>query len=1222
VGGCLACGAEHAPGKRFCGDCGAPLPVTCPACGEPAAAGKRFCGDCGAPLSPPVAATGTLAAVIAQAGQATLEYRRPELRQVSVLFCDLVGFTPLAEHRDPEDVRELLSGYFALAKTIVARHGGVIEKFIGDAVMAVWGAPVALEDDAERAVRAGLELVSAIPAYGSSGDVGLAARVGVATGNVATVETPGEGLVTGERVNTAARIQAVAPPGGCYVDAATRRLSASAIAFDDAGSHVLRGKSEPERLFAAARVLSGVGGRQRTDSPEAPLIGRDAELRALKDLFHSTVERSSPRLVVVCGPAGVGKSRLGWEFEKYVDGIAETVLWHRGRCLSYGEGVAFWPLAEIVRQRLGIAEDDPVEVTRAKLDEGVARFIPEHEREYVAARLARLLAAERPGERGKSLPREELFAGWRLFFERLATIAPVVLLIENAQHADQSFLDFLDHLVDWIRDLPVFVLVLARLELFESRPGFGAGRNRSMFSLDPLDTASMDQLIDALVPDMPGSARQVITSRAQGIPLFAVEMVLSLIDTGGVVMQGQYRLSGELGQLTVPDSLHALLAARLDALGEAARRLVGVASVLGSSFSAEALTAVSRREASEVAVSLQELVRRNVLQVSADPLSPQRGDYRFCQELLRQVAYETLSRRERKARHLAVASQLRRSYANDGEEIAELIARHYLDALRAEPDAPDVAATREQALSMLVRAAERAQRTGVPSRAAASFADAAELAASCRGAEEGSAGAGEGPAFAAALWERAARADFVAGEHDHSVEHAEAARRRYLELGDVRGAARAQTIAGRTLLQDGRHAEARRQLTQALDELRGEPDADTVNALGVLANLELFDGNIPDGERLAAEALAMGQALEVAPELLAYLFLTYGSAQSYANRTDEAASSYREAARLAERADGALRLCTALLNLSDALSGIDPAAAADAARAAAEHARRIGALRYLGASTWNLSIALLELGEWDEVAALLDAATDRDGLGDEEDIRWAQAWLAALRGDGEQASQILASLASPQTTERVDDRAYAALLEAFIEFALGRPADALAHARSVLSFAPAIGIRREQVRWAWPLASRLAAELGESATLAELLALLDAQPPDQLPPLLRAEESLARARAAASADLRAGSALSDAVAGLRGTASPYRLAWGLVDHAAFLARTGQAIPARAAAGEARAIAIRLRCQPLLQRADALLGQIARIGQGPAREGPPASRPAAGGTSCAGVADGG
>jgi class 3 adenylate cyclase/tetratricopeptide (TPR) repeat protein len=1227
-GGCLACGAEAAPGKRYCGDCGAPLPVTCPACGELAEPGKRFCGDCGAPLNADAAGLGPPGAEIAVPGRAGpqpprsersgpvpprtersgpvppgAEQPRPERRQVSVLFCDLVGFTPLAEHRDPEDVRELLSGYFALAKTIVARHGGVIEKFIGDAVMAVWGAPVALEDDAERAVRAGLELVSAIPAYGSAGGVELAARVGVATGNAATVETPGEGLVTGDRVNVAARIQATAPSGSCYVDAATRRLSASAIAFDDAGSHALKGKTEPERLFAAVRVLSGVGGRQRTEGPEAPLIGRDAELRALKDLFHLTVERSSPRLAVVCGPAGVGKSRLGWEFEKYVDGIAETVLWHRGRCLSYGEGVAFWPLAEIVRQRLGIAEDDPVEVTRAKLDEGVARFIPEHERDYVAARLARLLAAERPGERGKTLAREELFAGWRLFFERLAAVAPVVLLIENAQHADDSLLDFIDHLIDWISDLPVFVLVLARPELYDARPGFGAGRGRSTFSLDPLDPVSMDQLIDELVPDMPGSARQVITSRAQGIPLFAVEMVLSLVDAGGVVMTGQYRLDGELGQLTVPDSLHALLAARLDALGDPARRLVGVASVLGSSFSAEALIAVSGREASEVRASLDELVRRSVLQVSADPLSPQRGDYRFCQELLRQVAYETLSRRDRKARHLAVAAQLRRTHANDGEEIAELIARHYLDALGAEPDDPDVPATREQALSMLVRAAERAERVGAPGRAAASFADAAELAASGYGAgAAGSAGGpGEGPPLAATLWERAAGADFVAGEHDRAVEHADAARRCYLELGDVRSAARTETVAGRALLQDGRHAEARERLARALGGLRGQPDADTANALGVLANLELFDGNLPEGERLAAEALAMGQVLEVGPGLLAYLFLTQGSAQSYANRTEEAATSYREAARLAERAGEVLRLCTALGNLSDALSGIDPADAADAARAAIEQARRIGARHYLGGSTWNLSSSLLELGEWDQVETVLEATTAAEDLGGDEDIRWTQAWLAALRGDGEQAAAILASLKSLRTTERVDDRAYAALLEAFIAFALGRPADALARARSVLSHAAAIGVGREQVRWAWPLAARLAAELGETATLAELFTLLDAQPAGQLSPLLQAEDDLARARAAAdAADLHAGSAFTEAVAALRDTASPYRLAWGLIDHAAFLARSGPAAPARAAAVEARAIAIRLRCQPLLRRADALIGPPAGVSAGVTR----------------------
>ena len=1116
---------------------------------------------------------------------------------MSVLFCDLVGFTPFAERRDPEDVREVLSGYFALAKVVVARYGGVVEKFIGDAVMAVWGAPVTLEDDAERAVRAGLELVSAVSAYGSSASVELAARAGVATGSVATVERPGEGLVTGDRVNTAARIQATARPGCCYVDAATRRLSAGAIAFDDAGSHALKGKSAPEQLFRAVRVISGVGGHQRPEGPEAPLIGRDVELHALKELFHVTVERRSPRLVVISGPAGVGKSRLGWEFEKYTDGIAETVLWHRGRCLSYGEGVAFWPLAEIVRQRLGIAEDDPIDVAGAKLNEGVARYVAESERDYVGARLARLLAAETPGERDTTLAREELFAGWRLFIERMAAVAPVVLLIENAQHADKNLLDFLDHLIDWIRDLPVFVLVLARSELSERRPGFGAGRNRWMISLDPLDPASLGQLIDALVPDMPGPAREMITSRAQGIPLFAVEMLQSLIDVGGVVAdQGAYHLSGDLDQLTVPDSLHALLAARLDALGPSARRLVGVASVLGSTFPAEALIAVSGREASEVRASLGELVRRNVLQVSADRLSPQRGDYRFSQELLRQVAYEALSRRERKARHLAVAAHLRQAFATDGEEIAGVIARHYLDAFGAEPDGSDAPAIREQALSMLVRAAERAQRIGTPGRAAASFADAAELAVTRRSVEPGPAeGTGELSRGAAALWERAAGAAFVAGQHDLAVEYAGAARRCYLQLGDARGGARVQITAGRALLQEGRHTEARTQLVQAIDGLREQPDADTANALAGLANLELFDGNPDDGERLAAEALAMGQALDVDAGLLAWLFLTHGNAQAYANRTEEAAWSYREAARLAERAGETLRLCTALGNLSDALTGFDPAAAADAARAAAEHARRIGARYYLGGSVWNLSIALLELGEWDEVAALLQAAIDQDDFGDDEAIPWARAWLAALRGDGEQASAILASLTSPRTTERIDDQAWAALLDAFIASALCRPADALAHACSALSHAPAIGIGREQVRWAWPLAARVAAELGKSATLTELFALLDTQPPGQLPPLLRAENDLARARAQAGAgDLHAGRAFSEAVAAQRRAASPYRLAWGLLDHAAFLARTGQAAAARAAAREAQAIARRLRCSPLLRSVDALTEKFAYI----------------------------
>ena len=436
----------------------------------------------------------------------------------SVLFCDVAGFTPLSEARDPEAVRELLSRYFETARTVIGRYGGTVEKFIGDAVMAVWGTPAATEGDAERAVRAGLDLVAAVAELGADAGVpGLAARAGVVTGEVAvTLGAVGEGMVAGDAVNTAARVQAAAGPGQVLADGVTQRLADGAIGFADAGEHALKGKAEPQRLWRAVRVLAGVGGSQRVDWLEAPLIGRDAELRTIRELFHAAAERRVPRLVLVSGPAGVGKSRLGWEFFKYIDGLVQDVWWHRGRCLSYGEGVAFWALAEIVRQRLGIAEEDPADVAAAKLTEGLDRFVSDPgERAYAGVRLGRLLGVTFSADNGAPLSREELFAGWRLFFERLAAEYPVVLLIEDVQYADVGLLDFADHLIDWSRDLPIFVLVFARPELGQARPGFGAGRNRSMLTLDPLDTASMDRLVDALVPAMPAAAQAKPRSTGQ-----------------------------------------------------------------------------------------------------------------------------------------------------------------------------------------------------------------------------------------------------------------------------------------------------------------------------------------------------------------------------------------------------------------------------------------------------------------------------------------------------------------------------------------------------------------------------------------------------------------------------------------------------------------------------------------------------------------------------------
>lgn len=339
---CPACGDETPDAKRFCQSCGGSLAAVCSGCGGQLGVGSRFCPDCGTPTGIGPVTAPSAAAHVPDAQAVPRGAVSTELRHVSVLFCDLVGFTPLAEQRDAEEVRELLSGYFDLAREIVARYGGIVEKFIGDAVMALWGAPVAREDDAERAVRAGLELVSAVARYGSErAGTELAARVGIVTGTVATTETPEEGLVVGDRVNTAARIQSLAPPGSCYVDEPTRRATEAAVVYADAGLHSLKGKAEQVRLNEALRVVAGVGGALKSEGLEAPFVGRDRELRLVKDLFHAAAESKRAHLASVIGIAGIGKSRLAWELYKYMDGS----LWgvpvapgpmpfvRRGRCL-------------------------------------------------------------------------------------------------------------------------------------------------------------------------------------------------------------------------------------------------------------------------------------------------------------------------------------------------------------------------------------------------------------------------------------------------------------------------------------------------------------------------------------------------------------------------------------------------------------------------------------------------------------------------------------------------------------------------------------------------------------------------------------------------------------------------------------------------------------------------------------------------------------------------
>jgi class 3 adenylate cyclase/tetratricopeptide (TPR) repeat protein len=1185
---CENCGNANKATAKFCAECGMLLARACPSCGAAIQSSQRFCDECGTPLNQrPGAAAGVPPgrepSIVPSAGSSSTG-QLAERRVCSVLFCDLVGFTPLSEARDPEEVRELLSRYFDAVRTVIVRYGGAVEKFIGDAVMAVWGTPTATEQDAERAVRAALDLIDAVEQLGHEAQVpGLAARAGVVTGAVAvTVGASREGMVAGDAVNTAARVQVAAEPGTVLVDEGTWRVAQAGVAFTATGDHLLKGKTEPVPLWQAVRVLANVGGAQRIDGLEAPFVGRDSELRLVKELFHACEQRRAPRLVSVTGAAGVGKSRLGWEFEKYIDGLATTVRWHRGRCLSYGDGVAFWALSEMVRQRLQIAEEDPTQVAGDKLAAGVEQWLTDPaEREYVHPRLSQLLGVDTPDDSGHQLGREELFAGWRLFFERLAADTPVVMVLEDLQHADAGLLDFLEHLLDWTRDVPVFVLTLARPEVESRRPGWGTGRrNSTALTLDRLDDAAMRDLLEGLVPEMPLEAQAAISDRAEGIPLYAVETVRMLIDRDVVQpVDGVYRLMRDVGELAVPATLQSLLAARLDSLDPDARALVADAAVLGGSFPVDALIAVSENPESVVRKELGELVRREVLGVRADPLSPERGQYGFVQAMFRQVAYDTLSRRERKARHLAVARHLTAAFADEGEEIAEVIAAHLIDALTAVPDDPDIPELQERAVTMLARAGERAVRTGAPAAAAKTFATAADLLQH---------GTPEGDLTAARLHERAGSAFGASRDFATSRAHYRHALDIYQRHECVRDAGRAMTFIASMLRREGLLEDARAQVLRALKLLETKPDADFTRALGERASVEAFAGNAALADEYSALALAEAQALGLSDRDLAELLVTRGIAHALASRPTQASANFREGVRRAEAAHDGFATSRALLNLGDTLSSVDPPAAIEATRSAMAICRRLGDRYLMAATAGNLIVNLLMTGDWDEAHRVYAEEMGDDEMEDRA-FAWGVAMLLALSGDRPRLDVALATLERDVSEDQQDQAATATALAASAALA-GDNAEALRYALQALEFGKTLGLRMDAVRWAWPIAADAALALDDRAEIVRLLEWLDGHRPGNVPAVLRAERQRIGARLLATEkDFRAGRQFESAVNTLRNLSLPYHLAICLLDTAEYLAATGDEQQAVQLATEAGVIAGELGARPLLERAARLTG---------------------------------
>ncbi|HEY5389030.1 MAG TPA: AAA family ATPase, partial [Solirubrobacteraceae bacterium] len=731
------------------------------------------------------------------------------------------------------------------------------------------------------------------------------------------------------------------------VDDVTRRGSEAAIAYEEAGTHAVKGREQPLHAWTALRVVAGAGGARRSAGLEAPLVGRDAELSLIVEQGEASAARAVARLVTVVGAAGTGKSRLLWEFFKYLDGIEDNRWWHQGRCLSYGEGIAYWALAEMVRARAGILEEEEdQESARAKLRLTVQAHVPdEREQRLVEPRLAHLLGLEQ-----RIAPdRADLFSGWRLFFERLAGTQPVILAFGDLQWADSGLLDFIDYLLEWSGEFPIFIVALGRPELLAARPDW-----TPTITLDPLENQPMAELLNGLVPGLPEQLAAQIRRRAEGVPLYAVETVRMLLDQGLIAQDGaRYVITGDVTDLEVPETLHALVAARLDNLDATERALLQDAAVIGQSFSPSILAAVAARPPAEVKRLLDDLVTKQVLAYIDDVREGERGQYAFLQALLRQVALGTLSRRDRKARHLAAAEHLRTSWG-DSTEIAEVLASHYLAAVDAEPDAADAEEIRGSARETLADAGRRALSLALGSEARRYFERAAELADD--GAQRARLLADAGGAAARTADREAAQA--LLGDAIAVLD----------ALGHTDDAARARARLADVLIADRRLEAA----AETIERARASLSDETVLAeLAVRrAQIGFMTGDYGRARDEAELALSISDPHRL-HEVTSSAAITKAIALYFENRVTEAGAMLSLGLQVALDADLTDQALRAYYNLADYRLGTEAPS-----EAATMLDLGLALARQRGSRTWERELLAQSVevhtfrGEWDEALAL------------------------------------------------------------------------------------------------------------------------------------------------------------------------------------------------------------------------------------------------------------
>jgi class 3 adenylate cyclase/tetratricopeptide (TPR) repeat protein len=613
----------------------------CPSCGRENAEDARFCSACGAQL----------------AGELTT---REERKVVTCLFCDLVGFTARAERMDPEDVRRLLQPYHARVRVELERFGGTVEKFIGDAVMAVFGAPIAHEDDPERAVRAALAIREALAEEGD-----LEVRIGITTGEaLITLDArpdAGEGMASGDVVNTAARLQAAAPTGAILVDETTYRATERAIELDEANAIEAKGKSAPVPVWTAVRARARVA-VERVGG--GALVGRAQELALLRETQGRVVRERRPQLVTIVGVPGIGKSRLVFElFQTIQTGAFGLVYWRNGRSLPYGEGVTFWALGEIVKAQAGILESDSSEQASEKLSHAVERFVTDAaDAAWIERHLRPLAGLERNDD--VEVRRDEAFAAWRRFLEAIADDRPLVLVFEDLHWADEALLDFIDHLVDWADGVALLVLCTTRPELLTRRGGWGGGKvNSSTILLSPLseeETAALvHELLGRAAIDAGLQAR--LLEHAGGNPLYAEEFTRMHLERPTAAV--------------VPESVQGMIAARLDTLAPEEKELLQDAAVIGRVFWLGALDG----ERWTLEERLHVLARKEFVSRERRSIVAGEVEYAFRHALVRDVAYEQIPRAQRADKHRRTAEWI--ESLGRVEDHAEMLAHHYGSAL-------------------------------------------------------------------------------------------------------------------------------------------------------------------------------------------------------------------------------------------------------------------------------------------------------------------------------------------------------------------------------------------------------------------------------------------------------------------------------------------------------------------------------------------------------------